>query len=78
MFSKVYADVHQTVEVVMTKLKIQVCLQPYWLEWQFTGFHLDALSFMHHLQRFDQRSGGFNEVVSDLQDSFQWMLMNEG
>lgn len=26
MFSKVYADVHQTVGVVMTNLKIQVCL----------------------------------------------------
>lgn len=27
MFSKAYADVHPTVEVVMTRLKVRVCLQ---------------------------------------------------
>lgn len=60
-----------SVEVAMRKLKIQIGLRPYCLEWQYTAFHLDALHSIHHVQRSDQRSVGFNEVVSDSQDSLQ-------
>lgn len=44
-FSKVYADAHHTVQVVMTKIEVLVCSQPFcqqlnWFSFGCVEFHV--------------------------------------